>query len=271
MIWKECGFVHRAACNGFKALIGDSVPDHLPFEIRLPAEHTVPFVFNSPHSGRIYTESFVKSSRLDAHTIRRSEDYFVDELFSAAPDAGAALLAAHFPRAFIDVNREPYELDPRMFNGRVPSYINANSMRVAGGLGTIPRLVAENMEIYRNRLSIEEGLARIDRFYRPYHERLRKLLVKTHSRFGYGVLIDCHSMPANAQAGNRNRLILLSEIAMVPAQRMRCRNWQSAYWRTLGIPFHATSPMLADLLLNTTVGQRAAPCVANRSQSGPLH
>ncbi len=205
VIWKECGFVHRAACKGFKTLIGNALPDHRPFEIRLPAEQSVPFVFNSPHSGRIYTDQFLASSRLDAHAIRRSEDYYVDELFSAAPDVGAPLLAAHFPRAFIDVNREPYELDPRMFKGRVPAYINANSLRVAGGLGTIPRLVAENMEIYPSRLSIEEGLERIDRFYRPYHERLRKLLVKTHSRFGYGVLIDCHSMPANAQASSRNR------------------------------------------------------------------
>lgn len=186
-------------------MIEDSFSDHRPFEIRLPAEQTVPFVFNSPHSGRDYPEEFLSASRLDRHSIRRSEDYYVDQLFDAAPQIGAPLLAAHFPRAFIDVNREPYELDPRMFEGRVPSFINANSMRVAGGLGTIPRLVAENMEIYGQRLSMEDGLERIDRFYRPYHDRLRGLLVKTHSRFGYGVLVDCHSMPANAQTGSPER------------------------------------------------------------------
>ncbi|MCP4315307.1 MAG: N-formylglutamate amidohydrolase [Hyphomicrobiales bacterium] len=183
----------------------DSLSDHRPFEIRLPAEQTVPFVFNSPHSGRVYPDEFLSASRLDRHSIRRSEDYYVDQLFDAAPQIGAPLLAAHFPRAFIDVNREPYELDPRMFEGRVPSFINANSMRVAGGLGTIPRLVAENMEIYGQRMNMEDGLERIDRFYRPYHDRLRGLLVKTHSRFGYGVLVDCHSMPANAQTGSRER------------------------------------------------------------------
>lgn len=186
-------------------MIEDKFSDHRPFEIRLPAEQTVPFVFNSPHSGRDYPEEFLSASRLDRHSIRRSEDYYVDQLFDAAPQIGAPLLAAHFPRAFIDVNREPYELDPRMFDGRVPSFINANSMRVAGGLGTIPRLVAENMEIYGQRLNMEDGLERIDRFYRPYHDRLRGLLVKTHSRFGYGVLVDCHSMPANAQTGSRER------------------------------------------------------------------
>ena len=186
-------------------MIEDCFSDHLPFEIRLPAEQSVPFVFNSPHSGRVYPDAFVELSRLDRHSIRRSEDYYVDQLFDAAPQIGAPLLAAHFPRAFIDVNREPYELDPRMFEGRVPSFINANSMRVAGGLGTIPKLVAENMEIYGGRLSMEEGLARIDKLYRPYHDRLRGLLVKTHARFGYAVLVDCHSMPANAQAGSRER------------------------------------------------------------------
>ena len=186
-------------------MIEDCFSDHRPFEIRLPAEQSVPFVFNSPHSGRVYPDAFVEMSRLDRHSIRRSEDYYVDQLFDAAPKIGAPLLAAHFPRAFIDVNREPYELDPRMFAGRVPSFVNANSMRVAGGLGTIPKLVAENMEIYGHPLNMEEGLERIDKLYRPYHDRLRGLLIKTHARFGYAVLVDCHSMPANAQAGNRDR------------------------------------------------------------------
>lgn len=188
-----------------KHLIEDMNCEHSSIEVRLPLEQSVPFVFNSPHSGRTYPEAFLAASRLDRHAIRRSEDYFVDELFAAAPTIGAPLQCAHFPRAFIDVNREPYELDPRMFLGKVPNFTNSNSIRVAGGLGTIPRLVAENMEIYRHRLPVQEGLDRIERYYRPYHERLRRLLVKTHARFGYGVLIDCHSMPANAQANNRNR------------------------------------------------------------------
>ncbi len=186
-------------------MIDDSFFGHPPFEIRAPEDQTVAFVFNSPHSGRIYPDAFLSGSRLDAHAIRRSEDYYVDELFGAAGDLGAPLLAARFPRAFLDVNREPYELDPRMFDGTVPAFINSSSMRVAGGLGTIPRLVAENMEIYNRRLPIKEALTRIDALYRPYHDSLRGLLVKTHGRFGCGVLIDCHSMPANAQAGARNR------------------------------------------------------------------
>ncbi len=183
----------------------DSFFGHPPFEIQVPDDQTVPFVFNSPHSGRTYPHPFLSESQLDAIEIRRSEDYFVDELFGAAADLGAPLLAAHFPRAFIDVNREPYELDPRMFDGPVPAFVNSSSLRVAGGLGTIPRLVAENMEIYGRRMPVRDALRRIDALYRPYHDRLRQLLVKTHSLFGYGVLIDCHSMPANAQAGSKNR------------------------------------------------------------------
>lgn len=167
------------------------------FEIRSPDIQRVPFVFNSPHSGRAYPPAFLRQSRLDALAIRRSEDHFVDELFSAAIDIGAPLLLAHFPRAFLDVNREPYELDPRMFHGAVPAHANTNSVRVAGGLGTVPRLVAENMEIYRQPFPVEEALDRIETIYKPYHACLRRLIARTHVQFGLAVLIDCHSMPGN--------------------------------------------------------------------------
>lgn len=167
------------------------------FEVLEPETQRIPFVFNSPHSGRKYPVSFVEGSRLDGAAIRRSEDHFVDELFAAATDLGAPLLLAHFPRAFLDVNREPYELDPRMFEGSLPPYANINSIRVAGGLGTIPRIVAENMEIYTRRLPVEEALLRIEAIYKPYHACLRKLVARTHTLFGFGVLIDCHSMPGN--------------------------------------------------------------------------
>lgn len=177
-----------------------------PFEIRRPLHQTEPFVFNSPHSGRIYPDSFLKMSRLDRMSIRRSEDHYVDELFAGVIQLGAPMLAALFPRAWLDVNREPYELDPRMFDGTLPPFANIGSMRVAGGLGTIPRLVAENMDIYRERLSVDEGLARIERVYRPYHANLRRIIAQTHVQFGKAILIDCHSMPANVRiAGGHQR------------------------------------------------------------------
>jgi len=176
------------------------------FEVREPEMQRIPFVFNSPHSGRIYAQSFLDQSRLDGLTIRRSEDHFVDELFHCVTDLGAPLLFAHFPRAFLDVNREPYELDPRMFDGPLPPHANISSMRVAGGLGTVPRLVAENMEIYRGKFPVAEALERIETIYKPYHACLRRLVARTHVQFGLAVLIDCHSMPGNIRlAGTGQR------------------------------------------------------------------
>lgn len=171
-----------------------------PFEQR-GEPGIVPFVLSSPHSGRFYPQRFLNMSRLDAAAIRRSEDAFVDELFGGAIGLGAPLLAAHFPRAYLDVNREPFELDPRMFVETLPAHANIRSARVAGGLGTIPRLVGEGLEIYGGRLPLCEALARIEHVYKPYHDALKRLVTRTHARFGFAVLVDCHSMPATVRAG----------------------------------------------------------------------
>ena len=166
------------------------------FDIVEPPELACPLVFSSPHSGSAYPPSFLASARLDAVALRRSEDAFVDELFAGASAVGAPLLRARFPRAYIDLNREPYELDPRMFDGRLPGFVNTRSVRVAGGLGTIARVVGESQEIYAGRLTVQEGLDRIERLYKPYHAALRTLLERAHRTFGFAVLIDCHSMPS---------------------------------------------------------------------------
>lgn len=169
-----------------------------PFAILAPPGQTSPAVFDSPHSGRIYPDSFLRMSRLDALALRRSEDCFVDEMFAAAVDLGCPLLKANFPRAFLDLNREPYELDPAMFADRLPNFANTTSMRVAGGLGTIPRIVSEFEEIYGSRLAFAEVEARIERLYRPYHRALQGLLEDTVAAFGHALLVDCHSMPSTA-------------------------------------------------------------------------
>lgn len=166
------------------------------FEVVEPARLSSPLVLSSPHSGSLYPRSFLASARLDATALRRSEDAFVDELFAGAAGVGAPLLRAFFPRAYLDLNREPYELDPRMFDGRLPPYVNSRSVRVAGGLGTIARLVGDSQEIYAGRLAVEEGLNRIERLYRPYHAALQSLLDRAHRHFGLAILIDCHSMPS---------------------------------------------------------------------------
>ncbi|OJX79364.1 MAG: N-formylglutamate amidohydrolase [Magnetospirillum sp. 64-120] len=168
------------------------------FTVLSPPRQTVPLVFSSPHSGRDYSADFIASSRLDPQALRRSEDSFVDELFACAADHGAPLLAALFPRAFCDPNREPYELDPAMFAGRLPEAANTRSPRVVAGLGTIPKVVASGAEIYAGRLPVSEIERRIGSYYRPYHQRLRELVEETQRQFGWVVLVDCHSMPASS-------------------------------------------------------------------------
>lgn len=170
------------------------------FEILAPARWTSPAVFNSPHSGARYTPAFLRQSRLSPRALRKSEDCYVDELFGSCVRHGAPLLRAHVPRAFIDLNREPYELDPRMFNGPLPGYVNAASPRVAGGLGTIPRVVAEGEDIYREKLAFAEALARIEGIYLPYHRALAALLQQVAGHGQPVLLVDCHSMPASAMA-----------------------------------------------------------------------
>jgi N-formylglutamate amidohydrolase len=172
------------------------------FEILPPDQWVVPAVFNSPHSGRRYPQDLLDKSRLSLDQLRRSEDCFVDELFMGCLTAGAPLLRAHAPRVYVDFNREPFELDPRMFFEELPGYMNTGSPRVAGGLGTVPRLVGEGEEIYRGRLPLAEAMARIDGIYRPYHRTLTALLEEAHRSAGQVLLVDCHSMPASAVAGS---------------------------------------------------------------------
>ncbi len=176
-----------------------------PFTLLEPAEQRVPFVFNSPHSGRNYRPQFLAQVRLDRASIRKSEDYRVEELFAGAVPLGSPMLAANFPRAFLDVNREPYELDPAMFEGELPAYANTKSVRVAGGLGTIARIVSETEDIYASRISVDDGLERINSIYRPYHATLRSLVARTHARFGHAVLVDCHSMPSMRETQHQRR------------------------------------------------------------------
>lgn len=182
-------------------LIAPDFCHHPAFEVRAPQQHSVPFVFNSPHSGRHYPRRFLDMTRLDETAVRRSEDFFVDELFDGATRLGAPMLLAHFPRAYLDVNREPYELDPRMFSDRLPAFANRQSIRVAGGLGTVPRVVSEGQPIYARCIGFEEARQRIETIYKPYHSTLRGLLAQTYRRFGYAVLVDCHSMPASIRIG----------------------------------------------------------------------
>jgi N-formylglutamate amidohydrolase len=173
-------------------------------EIVAAEAQTLPLVLASPHSGTTYPPDLLAASRLDALSIRRSEDSYVDELFGAAPGLGAPLIRAHFARAYLDPNREPFELDPAMFEDALPDFVNSHSPRVRVGLGTIARVVASGEEIYARKLRFAEALQRVERLYRPYHRVLAQLLEATRNRFGFYVLLDCHSMPSTTLVSGRN-------------------------------------------------------------------
>jgi N-formylglutamate amidohydrolase len=186
------------------------------WDLAQPGAQAIPVVFASPHSGADYPASFVASSRLDPLALRKSEDSFVDELFAGVVDHGAPLLKALFPRAYIDPNREPFELDPAMFEDALPDYANTRSPRIAAGLGTIARVVASGEEIYRYKLTFAEALRRVNELYRPYHDALKGLVEATLARFGVAVLIDCHSMPSvggpmDEDAGRRRYDMVLGD------------------------------------------------------------
>ncbi|MCU0830408.1 MAG: N-formylglutamate amidohydrolase [Rhizobiaceae bacterium] len=181
------------------------------FDVVAPAEQRVPFVFSSAHSGRIYPARFLALTQLDPWQIRRSEDCLVDDLYMGVRSLGAPLVRAHFPRAYVDANREPFELDPAMYARPLPPQVNAGSPRVAAGLGTIPRIVGEGRPIYASRLQPEDALMRIESCYLPYHRALTALIEATRAKFGFCVVIDCHSMPGqitNPEDGTQPHFIL---------------------------------------------------------------
>ena len=166
-----------------------------PFRLMEPGRLDASAVFNSPHSGRDYPAELIRRSCLTPLGLRASEDVLVDALFSAAPECGAPLLAATAPRAWLDLNRAPTELDPALIRGVRPQGLN---QRVAAGLGVVPRVVSEGSQIYRGKIDLEEAEARIRTVHEPYHRMIESLLMRARDMFGVAVLFDCHSMPSEA-------------------------------------------------------------------------
>jgi N-formylglutamate amidohydrolase len=160
----------------------------------------LPVLFNSPHSGEVFPPEFLARSQLARDTLRRASDLYVDRLFAPMLKEGATVMQARFPRSYVDLNREPLELDPRLIAGPLPVEANTRSLRVAGGLGTVPRVIGDQIEIYAGKLTLDEALGRIERAYFPYHRRLRDLLADLRQAFGWVCLIDCHSMPSSTRS-----------------------------------------------------------------------
>jgi N-formylglutamate amidohydrolase len=167
-----------------------------PVEVLSPTLLTSPFIYASPHSGRRYPADLLRMTRLDRQALRQSEDSYVDLIFDAAPRFGAPLLRALFPRAYVDVNRSQFELDPRMFADALPKTSDSRSNRVLAGLGVVPRIVADGQDIYSRKLTYFDARRRIAACYVPYHETLRALVAAARKKFGCAIIVDCHSMPS---------------------------------------------------------------------------
>jgi N-formylglutamate amidohydrolase len=171
----------------------------------IDAGATAPLVFDSPHSGNLYPSDFGFAAPYEV--IRRAEDAFVDELFSSAPAHGAGLLAALFPRSYVDVNRHEDEIDTLLLSEPWPDRI-VHSHRSARGLGVVRRLVRAAVPVYDRRLSVTEVRSRIARCHRPYHDELRLMVDAAHRRFGAVWHVNCHSMKSTARGGPRADFVL---------------------------------------------------------------
>jgi len=168
-------------------------------------------IFASPHSGNIYPKAFVSRSGLTEQMLRRNEDAFIAELFAPVVQLGAPLLAAQFPRCFVDVNRAPDELPYAWTSNDLDSGAKATSPRAEAGLGVIPTMLSETTQIYKKPLSHRAARKRLTALYHPYHDALQELITEASLDFGSVLLIDCHSMPGFAPMGSRRPDIILGD------------------------------------------------------------
>src|SRR6056297_2175597 len=182
------------------------------YEVTHPQKRLTSVVFASPHSGSDYPLTFLRGTRLNERSVRSSEDAYVDRLFDCAPQMGAPFIKAGAPRAFVDLNRAPDELDPALIEGVRNS--GGHNPRVASGLGVIPRVVANGQAIYSGKISASEAQRRIETYWRPYHEALEAQMDQAHTIFGSAILVDCHSMPHEAMDAIARRGMRRPEVVL---------------------------------------------------------
>ena len=170
----------------------DSQP---PFLCRFPAQLTTPLLLSSPHSGHFYPREFTELSQYDTEMLQNFEDPFVDEIYSFTQKTGISYINANYARAYVDLNRAPDSFDNLLFKDN----INLNPcLNTKNGYGVIPRLIATDMPIYKEKLPIAEAHNRINSVYMPYHDAISDELARIKTKFGKAILIDCHSMPQKA-------------------------------------------------------------------------
>ncbi len=181
------------------------------FSIDEPVAVVSPAVFASPHSGRLYPKGFLEATQASPLDLRRIEDAYVDRLLADVHLSGSPVICGLVARAFIDLNRAESEMDPHMFEDPAPSWFSQRSPRVDAGLGCIPRVAFNGAAIYGARLRREEAERRVEQVYRPYHRALEALLKRAQAMFGQAWLIDCHSMPTEAEGSSRSPDIVIGD------------------------------------------------------------
>ena len=162
---------------------------------RTDHDHDVPVVFDSPHSGTNYPADF--DTIVPRLTLRRAEDTHVEALYAAAPEHGAVLIAAEFPRSYIDANRSLLDIDAALLDSAWPGPINA-SRKTEKGIGLVWRLLDTGEPIYTRKLTVAEVQTRIANCYAPYHKAVRDAINAAHKHYGAVWHINCHSMPATS-------------------------------------------------------------------------
>ena len=169
------------------------------FTLSGDVEHSIGVIFNSPHSGSIYPDFFLRDSALSIWELRSSEDAFVGDLFDSATDHKALLLQAIHSRSLVDLNRSPLELDPSLISGY---YHYENTPKNLAGLGVIPRISSLGNKIYPNKLNHKKAMDLLDTYYFPFQNELSKLVSQTYENHGFSILFDCHSMPSSFRVRN---------------------------------------------------------------------
>ena len=159
-------------------------------------EPRYPIVLSVPHSGRVFPQEFLDNVEVDVNELRSNEDPFVDELFMDASNLGIPMVALNIGRAFIDVNRDSIELDPSMFYNYPNADMVVGNRRCRVGLGLFHRITASRQNIYGGLLDYEEAMLRIKNVYNPYHAHLQKMIDRCSKKFGFCLVLDCHSMPS---------------------------------------------------------------------------
>lgn len=212
----------------------DLTETDLPVLIERPDRWVGGVIFGSPHSGCIYPDWFLQGTRLPPETLRSSEDAFVDRLIADAPRHGAVTIRAQVPRAIVDLNRAPDEIDPLVVRG-VPRH--PLNQRTLAGLGVIPRVVSQGRAILERPIERAEAERRINAYWRPYHQALTSLIAEARSRFGQAILIDMHSMPHDALAhlhgprpdmvlGNRHGLSAAARVSDAIVAAVEAEGWR---------------------------------------------